>query len=387
MPVLEDPKSALTRTKDLYVTTAIIWLSTSILTFFLIGASYVYAWIRPPLARRSYIANGRAAALGTLSHADAIQCFKDFENLQNSQAYRYRPWVGFSERVFKSRFLNIDYAEPLPTRRTIDPRDGEPATKTIWLFGGSTQFGQLVPDGQTIASHLSAILSTGRTHYKVVNLGHTWYYSSQEAALFETLLRHGQKADLAVFLDGLNDLSFSSGDVPWSADRTATGYLKEERFAAAANSGQITIGPYFPPVRILNRLLGRRPSNSDPEADGRARVDYDPLRIYRFNMLAIQKIAEAENIGVAFYWQPTPFDDLPEAEQNRKVYKVSDIYSRLNLSIRQTIRHPDFHFLADLFQHEAYKDVYVDDVHYGDKGCSMVAQAIAESLRKEGRLP
>jgi hypothetical protein len=373
----ENPKSALIHTKDLYVSAAIIWLTTSILTFFFIGASYVFSWIYPPMsASRPYSPNGSRTAVPAL---------RDFENLQNSQAYLYRPWVGFSERAFKSQFLNIDEAEPLPTRRTIDPRAGEPSTKTIWLFGGSTQFGWFVADGQTIASHLSAILSAGPTHYKVVNMGHTWYYSSQEVALFTTLLRHGQKADLAVFVDGLNDFNFSPGDVPWSTDRASAGYLKEEKLAAATNSKQITIGPYFPPVRILNRMLGRRPAGSEADAD--AIVDYDRLNIYRFNMSAIQKIAEAGNIGVAFYWQPTPFDDLPGAEQIRKDLKASEAIPQLNLSIRQTIKHPDFHFLADLFRQEIYQDVYVDQVHYSDKGNRLVAQAIVDSLRKEGRLP
>jgi len=375
-------KPSLRRLKSAYLTTSIIWLNSSILALCFIGACYVYTWIRPSSSanRIPYAAFGRPRALRTLSPSAAIQLFQEFDNLQNSNEYRYRPWVGFSERPFSSPLFNVDNAEPLPTRRTIDSPDGAPNTKTIWLFGGSTQFGWGVPDSQTIASHLSAILSTARTHYNVVNHGHTWFYSSQESALFTTLLRHGQKCDIAVFLDGYNDNFLSGGDVPYLTDRTFTAFLKEERTAA----NQIAVAPSFPPLRILNRLLRWLPKPR-PEEGRSEGVHYDPVHIYWFNMSAIQKIAEAESIGVAFYWQPTPFDYIPGAEKRRNDADVVGIPG-LNLSVRRTIRNSAFHFMADLFKGENYEDIYVDGVHYGDKGSRLVAQAIAQSLKSDGLL-
>ena len=195
-----------THVRNIYITTAIIWLSTSVGIVFFTGACYVYTQIRyprPAAVLHPYSPRANAKALHTLSPSAAADLFREFDKLEASRMFVYQPWVGFSERTFHSALFNIDEGELLPIRRTIEPADAGASDKTIWLFGGSTQWG--VPDDQTIASHLSAMLSTSRTRYTVVNYGHTEFYSSQEALLFATLLRHGHKCDIAVFLDGLND--------------------------------------------------------------------------------------------------------------------------------------------------------------------------------------
>lgn len=374
----------MTRLKSSYIATAVIWLNSSILLLFLVGACYVFSWIRPAgiVDRSHYSKTARTSALHTLSPSAAMQCFLSFQKLQLEMEYVYQPWVGFSERPFRSACLNIDDADPLPVRRTL-PASGKVTEKTIWLFGGSTLFGWGVPDNQTIASHLSEILSKSGTHYKIVNHGHTWYYSSQEAALFATLLRHGQRCDLAVFLDGLND-NVTWGDLPHFTNRTTNGFLKEEKTAEGMAAKQVFITPDFPPVRVLNRLFGRRPATDNAGA-GVPGPDYDPVDVYRFNLTAIDNMAGAANIKTAAYWQPTPFDYIAGAERNRKADPIYERIPRSNASV-QKITSGSFHFIADLFKQDAYEDVYVDQVHYGDKGSRLVAEAIVASLRSAGLL-
>jgi hypothetical protein len=383
----------LTRVRNFYITTAIIWLSSSIGIVSFIGASYVYTWIRypkPAAVSHPYSPHARAAALHTLSNAAAASLFREFDKLETSRMYVYQPWVGFSERVFHSPLLNVDPGEPLPTRRTVEPAGVAASNKTIWLFGGSTQFGWGVPDNQTIASHLSAILSTGPTHYTVVNHGHTEFYFSQEAILFATLLRHGRKCDIAVFLDGLNDSQRSLGDAPVLADRTADGFLEEEDAAAAESSRYVFITPLFPPVRVLNGLLRRLvPVSSlqaNPEAERLSRTKYDPVAIYRFNMSIIQDIAETQNIHVSFYWQPTSFDYIAGADKRRKDLPAFGNIPSLNVAVCQTIKNSRFHFIADMFKEDGYETTYVDWGHYGDEGNLRVAQVIADGLKNDGLL-
>ncbi|MGA7906683.1 MAG: hypothetical protein WCA16_04675, partial [Candidatus Sulfotelmatobacter sp.] len=336
-----------------------------------------------------YSPRAQATAIHTLSAADAARLFEDFDKLEASNMYMYQPWVGFSETTFHSRFLNIDEGEPLPIRRTVETQDA-PANRTIWLFGGSTQFGWGVPDDQTIASQLSAILSQGPTHYRVVNYGHTQFYSSQEAVLFASLLRHGHKCDIAVFLDGLNDALTSPEDVPTLTGVTATAFLKEQEDVAAENSRYVIIAPSFPPLRVLNGLLRRLARNvtseATPKAEQLAGTKYDPVAIYRFNMSMIQRTGKAEHVRVLFDWQPTPFDYMAGAEQRRTAfpYPAAKNIPSLNAAIRQEIKNSDFHFIADMFQGEAYQDIYVDLGHYGDKGNSMLAKMIADQLKNDG---
>jgi len=381
-----------TRVRNIYITTAIIWLSASIGIVFFTGACYVFVQIRHPrlaAVLHPYSPHAHAKALHTLSPSAAAGLFSEFDKLEASRMFVYKPWVGFSERTFHSALLNIDEGEPLPIRRTIEPADAGASNKTIWLFGGSTQFGWGVPDDQTIASHLSAILSTSRTHYTVVNYGHTEFYSSQEALLFATLLRHGHKCDIAVFLDGLNDSYGPRNDTPDMTAGTAYGFLQQEDDAAAENSRNVIITPFFPPVRVMNGLLRRLVPlpKASPEAAGRlSETKYDPVAIYRFNMSMIKEMAESEKIQVSFYWQPTPFDYMAGADQRRARSMGQENIPSVNLRVRQTINNRSFHFVADMFKEEAFDDIYVDGDHYGDRGNRMIAQVIADGLKNDGLL-
>ena len=371
-----------------YITTAIIWLSTTIGAVFLTGACYVYTWIRyptPAVTLHPYSPHARTTALHTLSPSAAASLFGEFDKLEVSRMFLYQPWVGFSERPFHSPLFNIDEGEPLPIRRTIEAVEVAKNNKTIWLFGGSTQFGWGVPDDQTIASHLSAILSTSRTRYTVVNYGHTQFYSTQEAILFATLLRHGHMCDVAIFLDGLNDSHASLDDMPAMIPGTALGFLREEDAAKEGNSRYIYFTPLFPPVRILKGLLRRLLPKANPQAESLSGPRYNPITIYRFNMSMIEGIAAADNIHVLFYWQPTPLDYIPGAEQRRTdLAPGNENIPILDLAVRHDIKSPNFHFIADLFQNQSYEGIYVDRAHYGDTGNRMIAQVIASDLRSEG---
>jgi hypothetical protein len=367
-----------------------VWLSISIGTVFFTGVCYIYTWIRypkPTAVQHPYSPRARAAALYTLSPSAAASLFGEFDKLEAFRMYAYQPWVGFCERTFHSDRFNIDEGDPLPIRRTVEPAGAAAANRTIWLFGGSTQFGWGVPDDQTIASNLSAILSTGRTDYTVVNHGHTQFYSSQEAVLFATLLRHGHKCDTAIFLDGLNDSHTSLHDVPTLTVGTAVGFLKEEDAAAAENSRSLIITPFFPPVRVLNGLLRRLAPRTSPLANSDEEhlsgKKYDPIAIYKFNMSMVERIAETEGIRVSFYWQPTPFDYMAGAERRRLSEPDSESIPILNLAVRQSIKSNNFHFIADLFKGDSYEDVYVDLGHYGDQGTRRVAQVIADGLKND----
>lgn len=370
-------------------TAALIWFSTSIMAAILICVCFLYTSIRypqPAVQLHPYSPRAQASAIHSLSASDAGKLFEDFDNLEAHRMYVYQPWVGFSERVYHSHFMNIDDGEPLPIRRTVEPVTTS-ARKTVWLFGGSTQFGWGVPDDQTIASQLSEILREKGIENEVVNYGHTEFYSTQEAALFATLLRHGHRCDFAVFLDGLNDSRISASDVPPMSIATSLGFLEQEDAAVALNSKYFIITPLFPPVRVADGLLRRLSFSSQKvrrEAAAPSNATFDPVDIYRFNISIIQRLADDAGIHVLFYWQPTSFDYMDGAEARRKTLDGSEDLPNLNRAVRKQIRDKNFRFIADMFRHESYTDIYVDLAHYGDKGNGMIAHTIATQLEGNG---
>ena len=183
----------------------VVWLIATVL---LIGMTVVlgafYRRLDQSRARANWPAYNQIA-LQTMTAADATQLFRDCERIAVTTVAR--PWVEYSERPASFARIHVDTAKPLPLRRTAANSNKSPKRKTFWLFGGSSVFGYGVPDDQTLASHLQNELQRREPNAAivVVNHGHLGYYSSQELALLQWLVRSGQRADVAVFLDGLND--------------------------------------------------------------------------------------------------------------------------------------------------------------------------------------
>lgn len=79
----------------------------------------------------------------------------------------------------------------------------------IFVFGGSTTFGYGIADGETIASALQRKLANSSSKpIRIYNFGRGHYYSTQERILFSNLLGAGTVADVAVFIDGLNEFYY-----------------------------------------------------------------------------------------------------------------------------------------------------------------------------------
>ncbi len=129
--------------------------------------------------------------------------------------FTYEAFVQFKEQPQTGRYVNIS-----PHGFRIGPDQGpwppKPGNVNIFVFGGSTAFCYGLPDHQTIGARLQARFTTSASKKpaKVYNFGRGHYYSSQERVLFETLLLREYVPDLAVFIDGFNDLGLAQNDEP-----------------------------------------------------------------------------------------------------------------------------------------------------------------------------
>ncbi len=354
-----------------YRETAVTVLSTLILTSGFIFFSYAYYAIRgygnPPI----YSSRFRPRAMHRMDTEQASRFFKEFDQMGEAETYIYQPWVGFSERIFHAPRLNVDEATPLPTRRTIQTSSNHAGRPLIvWMFGGSTMFGWGVPDEETMASHLSAILSRdlpGRS-VAVTNHGHSYFFSSQELALFETLLRRGDHCDVAVFLDGLNESGiYSHHDTPAFTDRMAVAMAREQARNPSARS-YFWLSPDFPPLRLVGAIGGRLIRPPAPPAD--QSPTYDQVNTYQFNLSAEAALGSMHGIKTLFFWQPVPGEN--------GYAPARDLAAR----VRQSVKADNFYYIADIFKDMDSRDVYVDYHHYGDIGNERIAENIAGEVLK-----
>jgi hypothetical protein len=349
---------------------AILLLNTFVFFSVLTIVCFAYYRIREGtrLPTPVYSALLRPQAMHRMSTEQATTFFKTFDRMGDAETYIYQPWVEFSERVFNSELLNVDEATPLPTRRTWKEPDRSGRPLVVWMFGGSTMFGWGVPDDETIPSHAAKILAAklpGR-HVTVINHGHSYFFSSQELAQFQTLLRRGAHADFAVFLDGLNDsYGFALEDVPAFSGRMRSAFEREQRRNPTLET-YFQVSPEFPPLRLLASL--RRRIVPDRIAPTSASLTYDAVRKYRVNMDAAGALGTSYGIKTLFFWQPVP------GEANYAHART------LAGQIRQSIDSDNFHFVADMFSGTDPATIFVDHHHYGDRASEAVTEMIVQEI-------
>lgn len=126
-------------------------------------------------------------------------------SLQKGGDYTYYPIVEFLKSIFTSENINIiqpdnDVPQRLVKRNFDKNRDD--FDKSIYCFGGSTTFGDLVADHHTWPAFLEEILN--EKNIEVRNYGCQAFSPNQETLLFLSLLSLGHRPSLCIFLDGIN---------------------------------------------------------------------------------------------------------------------------------------------------------------------------------------
>jgi hypothetical protein len=118
---------------------------------------------------------------------------KEFNQLQTD----YQPFIAWKRKPAKNQFNNIDSSG---NRVTI--QQNADSEKVIRFFGGSTMWGALVEDSNSIPS----LFGKCTNEYRIINNGETGFNSRQNFALFSNLLIQEKQLDVVVFYDGVNDV-------------------------------------------------------------------------------------------------------------------------------------------------------------------------------------
>lgn len=157
---------------------------------------------------------------------------------------------------------------------------------TVWLFGGSTIYGIGQRDGHTIASDLVREARRNGRSIEVVNFGVAGYVNWQETRVFADALRAGGRPDVALFVDGVNDLAlgferevYGLLDVTTPLSLGATEDQQEELRAAAGARGWI--------------------ETHDPGRQARLAAAQ-----YRQGVRHAREVARESGVPVLHFWQP-----------------------------------------------------------------------------------
>lgn len=303
------------------------------------------------------------------------------ETPREDHEFEYEPWTGFRERPFHGRFVNIDAAgfRVSKDQAPWPPRAGR---TNVFVFGGSTGFGWYLPDDQTIPSYLQQCSSQQRV--AVYNFARPAYFSSQELALFQQLLRSGDVPQVAVFIDGLNDFILSDGEPKFTTDL-------RQFMDGKAESNALADLPMVRAARWLQIKIGKAPA-AEPAASapnyGDPAVLNAVVERWLANKRMIESVAAAYGVRAVFVWQPMPlykydlryhfflhsdkaFGGFVRAEYGYPL--MAQMHERGKLGT-------DVLWLADM-QENARENLYVDSVHYTAAFSKEIAGRICEFIQ------
>ena len=286
--------------------------------------------------------------------------------------YSYEPWLQFKVSDYKSKYVNISGFE----RKSIPNEFINPASRDtldVYFFGGSTMYGYNVSDAETIPSQFLRIYKNkfpkGKS-IRIHNLGVPYYYSKQELLLLSKLIFDGQRPDIVVFMDGLNDFypsrmlyydrpHFSYAMQQVFDDRM---FLKKKRTIVDSSDQFYIDPPHIPAKDYYNELAGK----------------------YLNNVNQATKLCETIGAKGYFFCQPVPFYKYTNRAKDPISYKVDyarfdHIYPAIEAAAQQS---DNLVFLGNMLVNETGLP-FVDQVHYSPAFSIKIAEQIFSKVENQ----
>jgi len=360
-----------------------IFLAAAILELGSLAVRHVYHWIH------SGIQQGPASP--AYQGYPWVQEFWKEEYLRRGTVFedRYVPFLIWGEKPFHGEYINIDESFMGSLRRTVNslgPACDQAPRKVIWMFGGSTVFGWGVPDTETIPSNLSRELnSAGSGCFVILNAGAEGYVTNQELLLLVEALKTGQRPDMVIFYDGVNDADAAT------APGTPAPHLDFDRLKARIEGSLESKLDFLESsnslglARIIGGRFKRNASFAPPPAELAARAAAT-LDNYEANLRVVKSLGQAYNFQAFCFWQPSlasgskplvPFEQqLVGHILDTGPFKIERAVN--DEAARRSLRNADFVFLGQIFD-SVEEPLYFDYfMHLGPRGNQIVAHAIAK---------
>ncbi len=314
----------------------------------------------------------------------------------------YWPFTETRPEDYRSTYVNQlgwTRAGYKPTGASDRPR--------VWMFGGSTTWGEGQRDGYTIASYLARIAEDEGLSITVENYGLRGWTHFQEMLLFEQQLALRRPPDLAIFYDGANELttqSLMTQPVPVHtlaiayAQRLGVGRLSTEVVSKEAPTpGWGAFVAAYQRHSAVNKVFdwlagtpaGAAPAQTEPpttdapstegfETDLAVKPDgtiddyqialqdgLDAGKVYERGKKLTLAISADHGVEPFLFWQPWP--NSPDAYQLAK-----DQLTPSTIDISDAL---------DAVGPESEETVYIDGAHTNEEGARLVAVRIWAEIR------
>lgn len=326
-----------------------------------------------------------------------------FDEFRGAVRVDWKPYVEWWQRPFRGAYVTLDERG---LRRTPGENSDDDQAIRILCFGGSTMMGMGARDEQTIPAVLARRLGEIGYRVSVTNYGQLGHNSTQEAITLQQLLKAGERCDIAVFYDGINEMACAEqtgradGLFNEARRRAEFNLLHQERRGDLIVAALMAAAPRT--LRRLRRLTGLALRGPFPvlEADF-SRVDLnrlarDVIAVYASNLRLVRLLAREYGFQPMFFWQPvittkklkTTDEQRWENDYTRDPARRQLLYYAIIAQRRcytELLNASDTIDLSALFDDWA-EPVYIDLYHLSEAGNAAVAEAMLPAVaRAAGR--
>lgn len=333
--------------------------------------------------------------------------------------YANHPVLEFQEKVQRSESYNVGIEGIRFDHRVTPDNALESINGAVWVFGGSTVFGQGVKDDETITAYLNRV----DTSHTYINFGVHAYHQSNEIDKMLLLLNKGYLPSKVIFIDGLNDITrmIETNFHPLETPALAKSAYSSDYNIATKETGNSVL-KQMPASRLLRSWFGKEKGPDENLELPWTRYDnvYDPENIYntnarqhfqstilrspykqidtsglnyvtwkleemyKNNYAFILKLSEAFGFEFSIYYQPVgvlaannPF------WKDASTSKTTPLFTNFNYvipKIKKSLSEWDFeHFIDISDAHNSCSTCYVDLTHYDHKLNGIIARVIYDS--------
>jgi lysophospholipase L1-like esterase len=322
-----------------------------------------------------------------------------FDEFRRAVRVDWKPYVEWWQRPFRGSYMTLDERG---LRHTPGENTGSDGAIRILCFGGSTMMGMGARDEQTIPAELARGLKALGHQVSVTNYGQLGHNSTQEVITLQQLLKAGERIDIAVFYDGINEMACAE------QSGRADGLFNEARRRAEFNllhpdrRRDLIVAALIAAVpRTLRRLrrwtglalrgpfpmLGMDLSRVDLKVLAR-----DVIAAYAANLRLVRLLAREYAFQPLFFWQPVittkqrktadeqrwERDYTNDPVRRRQLYEAIIAERRRSAELLNTSDAIDLSALFD----DWVEPVYIDLYHLSEAGNAAVAEAMLPTVAR-----
>lgn len=320
----------------------------------------------------------RGASPAYDNYLDRKEFWKEQRKLQR---VFFEPYYHWTQPEHVGQYINIDSQG---VRKTVKDPDVK-GEKKIFMFGGSTLWGQGSPDESTIPSILQSHM--GDT-YDVYNYGEDGFVSTQELNYLLHQLSLGNIPDAVIFYDGVNDgyAGVYSPAIPRDPQNLRMDYLNKGENGFVQWVAQSNYGKF---AKYVVRMMRGGNSGSE-EWDKKIKPNIgmnagNVVKMYEAHIKQVQALAKEYQFEAFFFWQPNLFSQTKkrlahyESEIIRKapptfVESQYQVYLKSKKAFSKREKEKIF-FIGNVFD-DVERPVYFDWCHIGPGGNRLIADEI-----------